>query len=588
MSKSVDVENIRRHVLNITEQLPYRAAGSANGREMAEYSAAQLRAAGADRTELHELPALVSFPKDADFEVISPSARSITANTLGHSAETPSGAIEGELIYVGSGSYADYEGIDLRGKIILTELSYSPARHEKQRIAAELGAAGAVMMNWGHPENEAVPFGSVKPVWGNPTHETLKTQMAQIPCIGISRKDGLILKQDCANGKVFVRFSVSVENGWRPIHVTSGEIKAPRGVESDDFVLVGGHQDSWPGPQATDNAAGSAMLLELARIFAARKSELRRGLVFGFWTAHETGTMAGSCWFAETYWDRLRENAVAYLQIDQPGCAGTTSRWISPSAAELRDFQQRIASKQLGDRMPVLWHRVAKNGDSSFFGVGIPMMHGEGAFSEKELKETAMATLGWWHHSVENTVDKLDWDWMEAHAQIYVAWLWELCTAPVLPYRFTDVANDILARLRELAAPGKQVGLDGAIKHGEGFAASARWLDDASQDLALQFQRGQGSEDRAKAINKVIKRLSRILVPLQSSAAGSYDQDMYGFTPQSTMIPCLYDLTKMEKAKGEDLWMYQTAMRRARNRVADGLADASGLIEDLKRSWLIS
>jgi len=585
MSKSVDVENIRRHVLSITENLPYRAAGSENGRKMAEYSAAQLRAAGADSAELHELPALVSFPKAADFEIVSPSARSIIANTLGHSTETPDGPIEGELIYVGSGGYADYEGIDPRGKIILTELSYAPARHEKQRIAAELGAAGAVMMNWGHPENEAVPFGSVKPVWGNPTHETMKTQMARIPCIGIARKDGLKLKQDCANGKVVVRFSVSVENGWYPVHVTTGEIRAPAGVESDDFVMVGGHQDGWPGPQATDNAAGSAMLLELARIFAARKSELRRGLLFGFWTAHETGTMAGSCWFAETRWDRLRENAVAYLQIDQPACAGTTSRWIASSAAELRNFHQKIAADELGERMPVVWHRVAKNGDSSFFGLGIPMMQGEGAFSEQELKDTAMATLGWWHHSIDNTIDKLDWDWMEVHAKIYAAWLWELCTAPVLPYKFTDVANDILARLNELAAPGKQIGLDGAIKVAEDFAASACWLDDASQELALQFRNKQGSEDRAKRINRVIKRLSRILVPLQSSTVGSYDQDMYGFTPQGTMIPCLYDLTKIENAEGEDLWMYQTAMRRARNRVADGLADASRMIQELKNSW---
>ena len=55
------------------------------------------------------------------------------------------------------------------------------------------------------------------------------------------------------------------------------------------------------------------------------------------WTAHETGTMVGSSWFADRNWDRLRKHAVAYLQIDQPACVGTT-RWGTSSNAELRRF----------------------------------------------------------------------------------------------------------------------------------------------------------------------------------------------------------------------------------------------------------
>ena len=63
----------------------------------------------------------------------------------------------------------------------------------------------------------------------------------------------------------------SVDNGWRPIQITTGEIKAPG---SDDFVVVGGHQDSWQGPQATDNAAGNACILELARVFQQHRDKL--------------------------------------------------------------------------------------------------------------------------------------------------------------------------------------------------------------------------------------------------------------------------------------------------------------------------
>ena len=59
-----------------------------------------------------------------------------------------------------------------------------------------MGAIGCVMMNWGHAENTAVPFGSVKPVWGNPTPDTFKTEMATLPCIGIARTAGLQLRRD--------------------------------------------------------------------------------------------------------------------------------------------------------------------------------------------------------------------------------------------------------------------------------------------------------------------------------------------------------------------------------------------------------
>src|SRR6266446_10431354 len=108
--------------------------------------------------------------------------------------------------------------------ITLSELSYSPARHEKQRIAGLLGAAGCVMMNWGHDTNASVPWGSVKPVWGNPTPDNYGTEMPVLPCIGIARTEGLKLREMAKKGPVRLRFRTKVENGWRPIWITTGEI----------------------------------------------------------------------------------------------------------------------------------------------------------------------------------------------------------------------------------------------------------------------------------------------------------------------------------------------------------------------------
>ncbi len=576
----VSSDNVRQHVETIVTDLPYRAAGSENGRRMAEYSRDAMRAAGVENTIIHELPAIVSFPQHAECSVKAPVELSIQANTLGHSLLTLPEGITGELVYVGSGAFADYEGKDVRGKIILTELSYSPARHEKQRIAGLKGAIGAIMMNWGHPENGAVPFGSVKPVWGNPTPDNIKDEMPTIPCIGISRAAGLKLKDMVAKGPVRVWFRTHVENGWRPVQITVGEIALDDTPEAEDFVLVGGHQDSWPGEAATDNAAGDACMIELARVFNQHRGELRRGLVFGFWTAHETGTMAGSSWYADRHWDKLREHAVAYLQIDQPACTGTTTRWGTSSNAELKSFHQRI-EKGLLDGRGNYWRRAAKNGDSSFFGIGIPMFHGEGSFTEQELAATALATLGWWHHSIENRLDKLDWDWMQVHLRIYAAYLWELCTAPVLPFSYRPVADQISDRLKELQTGGKAVGLDVTLSRAQDFTAAADRLDALAETWRKRFADGRGDEGAARAINRTFKRLSRMLVPLQSTYKGTYGHDPYGFTPQTTMIPCLYDMPRLETlGDGEERWMLETKLIRDRNRVTDTLSEAIFVIDD--------
>lgn len=497
----VSAKEVRAHVGHITTAIPSRLAGSENARRMAEYSAAALGKAGVEAT-VFEMPGLVSFPGKAEMRVLAPTEFAIDANTLGHSVPTLADGIAGELIDVASGAFQEYEGRDATGKITLSELSYHPARHEKQRIAALMGSTGCVMMNWGHPENTAVPLGSVKPVWGNPTPETFKSEMATLPCIGIARTAGLKLREMLKSGPVRVWFRANVENGWRPLQITVGEIKG----SSDDFVVLGGHQDSWFGPQATDNAAGNACIIELARVFNKNREKLRRGLVCGFWTGHETGTMVGSSWYVDRHWDRLRRHAVAYLQIDQPACAGT-SRWAASANIELRRFHQETERRFLGNRL-ITWRRAVKNGDASFFGLGVPMLNAQGTFTEEELKLSALANLGWWHHSIENTIDKLDFDFMQTHLEVYAAYLWELCTAPVLPFEYVGVADQFIARLDQLGSGS--VGLDGAIAQARAFRAAAERLDDAVQAWRARCAAGETADEAAADIlNDCMKRLSR-------------------------------------------------------------------------------
>jgi hypothetical protein len=569
--RDLSVDNAWAHIEHITRQIPGRLAGSPSSRRMAEYAYESFTRAGLT-SQMHEFPGLVSFPEGATVRILAPEQREIEANTLGHSASTD--GIEGELIYVGSGAESEYEGKDVRGRITLSELSYSPARHEKAYIAWKLGSSAQIMMNWGDEQNEAIPFGSMKSAWGNPTPETLASEMPDLPCVGIARTEGLRLKALCQQGSVRIWLNATADNGWKPLTMTTAE----SGTASDrQFLLLGGHMDSWPGPQATDNAAGDACIMELARVFNAHQDELRRGIVAGLWMGHETGTMISSSRFADTQWDRLRRDCVGYLMIDQPGITGS-SVWHLDSTDDIQAYATRAAAEMLGG-MPIQWHRQQKNGDSSFFGVGLACLGGEMSFTDEEIQRTALASLGWWHHSVHNTIDKVDRDLLAIHLRVYANWVWGLLTEPILPHEYAPLATRFADRLREFAGydvPG--IDMAGAAARAEEFNTLATQLD--AQSAAWRQRLAGGATDGERAadvLNDAKLRLSRTLVPIASTVVGPYGQDRYGHIWQTQMIPSLVPyptLAAMDRGS-EAFQTWWVALIRARNRVVDALDHAT-------------
>ena len=560
-------EQARKHVEHITSQYPTRMAGTANGRRMAEYSSAAMNESGV-RAQVHELPGLVSFPERTTFDVLGSQLVSMAAMTLGHSEPTGPEGVVAELIDIGGGGLPDYQGRDVKGKIVVTDTTSGPGRHEKQRLAALHGAVGYLGLNWGYATDTTLPYGSVKPAWGNPTPAVFRDEMARLPCVGISRADGIRLREMMKQGAVRARMKPVVVNEWRPIQIAVGEITG----QTDDFVVVGGHQDSWEGPQATDNATGSACMLELARVFNQNRDKLKRGLVFGFWTAHETGTMIGSSWFVDRNWDRLRRNGVAYLQIDQPACIGATC-WGSTANTELKRFQQAIDARLTGNR-PRSWRRALKIGDTSFLGVGVPMLTSLATYDPEYLKQTANATLGWWHHTVENTLDKVDWDALPLHLQVYGAYLWELCTAPVLPFDYAAVADEMLERLKALRDADDRLKLAPLVDDATALKAAIGRLEAVAANTKSAAQ--------ADAINACIKRLGRLMIPIASTAKGTYGQDPYSLTAQSTVLPALFELPQLSSGNLDEhqRTMLEVQLVRDRNRIADTLADAVAAVED--------
>jgi carboxypeptidase Q len=79
-----------------------------------------------------------------------------------------------------------------------------------------------------------------------------------------------------------------------------GEI--PGGRKKDEVVMIGAHLDSWQGGTgATDNAAGSAVMLETMRILKTLNLPLDRTVRLALWSGEEEGILGSRAYVAEHF-----------------------------------------------------------------------------------------------------------------------------------------------------------------------------------------------------------------------------------------------------------------------------------------------
>ena len=79
-----------------------------------------------------------------------------------------------------------------------------------------------------------------------------------------------------------------------------------RGTDkADEVVMIGGHFDSWhTGTGATDNASGSAVMMEVMRILKASGVRLRRTVRVGLWGGEEQGLLGSRAYVTQHFADR--------------------------------------------------------------------------------------------------------------------------------------------------------------------------------------------------------------------------------------------------------------------------------------------
>ncbi len=78
----------------------------------------------------------------------------------------------------------------------------------------------------------------------------------------------------------------------------------PGGAKRDEIVMVGGHFDSWhTGTGATDNAAGSAVAIEVMRILKTLNLKMDRTVRLALWGGEEEGLLGSRAYVKEHFAD---------------------------------------------------------------------------------------------------------------------------------------------------------------------------------------------------------------------------------------------------------------------------------------------
>jgi carboxypeptidase Q len=107
--------------------------------------------------------------------------------------------------------------------------------------------------------------------------------------------------------KIPVRIEMNVENRFYDDDLNSFNIvgEIPGTDKTDELVMLGAHFDSWhTGTGATDNAAGSAVMLEAMRILKATSLKMRRTVRLALWTGEEEGLLGSRAYVTQHFADR--------------------------------------------------------------------------------------------------------------------------------------------------------------------------------------------------------------------------------------------------------------------------------------------
>ncbi len=415
--------------LRILTQAPHMA-GTLEDKATADYVAQKFRDAGLD-TEIVEYKVWMNYPAEISVDMVAPAGVEMHGPTREHvdgdsyqddprvvmpfNGMSPSGDVEGDVVYANYGTPEDFEKldrlkVDVRGKIVLVRYGQN-FRGVKVFVAQERGAAGMIIYSdpaddgWRrgdkYPDgpwrpDTGVQRGSVGYMFefpGDPTTPGVASvpslpdsqrispeQSAQIPKIPVTPlsyhdvwpvlqhlggpdsprewQGALPFTYHVGPGPAKLKMHLRQDYQFRTLWDVIGRV---RGSElPDEWVVAGNHRDAWVYGAVDPNSGTAAMLEAVHGVGALVKSGWRpkRTLIFGSWDGEEEGLMGSTEW-VEQHESELA-NAAAYFNMDVAVSGPKFGASAVPSLKQfLRDVTKVVPSPK-GGTVYQAWQKAAQ------------------------------------------------------------------------------------------------------------------------------------------------------------------------------------------------------------------------------------
>ena len=432
---AITAQRAFEHVQRLSPLGP-RVAGTAREKQAAEYVAEQFASFGLPVVQ-QPVPGIMAWEGgEARLKVLGPGdAEELTACPVLGSKATPPEGIEAELVYGGRGMTADYEGLDLAGKVVL---------HDPPRARTLDNRCGA-----GEPQRAlgtAVERGAV----GVIEYARLPGHVLQVPClagpegtplpaVGTTDEGGLRLKEllqqwyatpagIAAEAPLPVRVWLKVEATSQPgeginVLATLQGSEVPR-----ERVLLVAHHDNAFGPGACDNAASVAIVLEAARALA-QGATARRTIQFATVTGEEYGSV-GSGYLVKALGEAISD-VKACIVLDIVG-SGNKYHYITTSVFAGREVENSPwLNKVLADQAEEMGYHLEPtvlefaSDDGPFIQAGVPTSY----------LCRCISTSWPYLHTYMDDPDVIDCNALKVLGDVCAAVLLKLANAPELPLR---------------------------------------------------------------------------------------------------------------------------------------------------------
>lgn len=553
-----------------------KVSGSDEERKACDHLVGKLREYGYEPV-VHTFDSYISYPKSAALTVVGKDTYSIDCVGVAFGLSTPDGGFTEEVIFVGEGVEADYNGKDVEGRIVLLSKLPSPNRAV---AAAAHGAKGMICMSAGKQRHKMI----ITPVWGTPEFDDVN-KIPRVYAVSITKPDGEKILADLEKGPVKATIFTDTFEGWRQVRLPFVELKG----KEEMFSLVGAHYCSW-FDGTTDNVTGDACVLELARVLKKFDGKLRYGLKFCWWPGHSHGRYSGSTWFADTNWQDLHDNAIVYFNIDSPGVRGATIYVPRHQMAEVSEFNEKTTQEVTGwttvtspeaqlrhgraDRY-VSPTRPVRAADQSFWGVGLSSMSVYSMLKpddENRDPNVGGSAGAWWWHSEYETIDKFDPNVLAQDTALYTTILTKISTARLLPFNLCLIAQDYLDSLRQYDEDaGEFLPFKEMIGEVKALQSQLSALHDHCEKL--------DDEKATNRANKLFLRIVRALNPAFYQSKSEFEHDpALAARALPSLLPA-YKLKTLDPSSDEFRFAL-VGLKRRMNRINHQIRTAARLVNE--------